>query len=307
MFKTTLAALVMGATALTSTAAFAQDDWRAQMGSFNIGILGGENEADRLRRYDCLRQLVSDTLDMPVELFPAADYAGVMQGLLAGQLHMAGLGAASYAGIYLQDPEAVVPVLTQAQLDGSLGYYAVMVTRADSGIETLEDMQGRSLAYADPNSTSGYLVPRGQLALQGIDDEEYFSTTGFGGGHEQAVVAVLNGQYDAAVTWISGQGEHSEGYSRGNLRRMVDNGLLDMNDLRIVWTSDIIPNGPTVFRTDLPEEARTALLDLMLGMKDSHPECYADTAGGDAGGYVEIDHAFYEGTVELRRSAVGTR
>ena len=307
MFKTTLAALVMGATALTATSALAQDDWRAGIGSFNIGILGGENEADRLRRYDCLRDLVSETLDVPVQLFPAADYAGVMQGLLAGQLHMAGLGASAYAGIYLQDPEAVEPVLTQSQLDGTLGYYAVMVTRSDSGIETLEDMQGRSLAYADPNSTSGYLVPRGQLALQGINDAEYFGTTGFGGGHEQAVIAVLNGQYDAAVTWISGQGEHAEGYSRGNLRRMVDNGLLDMNDLRIIWTSEIIPNGPTVFRTDLPEEARGLLRDLLLSMKDAHPECYADTAGGDAGGYVEIDHSFYEGTIALRQSAQEAR
>jgi len=307
MFKIPMTALVLGATALTSTSAVAQDDWRAQMGTFNIGLLGGENEADRLRRYDCLRDLVSDRLDVPVELFPASDYAGVMQGLLAGQLHMAGLGAAGYAGIYLQDADAVEPVVTQAQLDGTLGYYAVMVVRADSDIETLEDMEGRSLAYADPNSTSGYLVPRGQLALQGINDEDYFSTTGFGGGHEQAVIAVLNEQYDAAVTWVSLQGEFSEGYSRGNLRRMVDNGLLDMNDLRVVWTSDIIPNGPTVMRTDLPEEARELVLDLLLTMKDEHPECYADTAGGDAGGYVAIDHAFYEGTIALRETMIEAR
>ncbi|PWK58097.1 phosphonate ABC transporter substrate-binding protein [Roseicyclus mahoneyensis] len=300
MFKTTLAALVLGATALTSTAAFAQDDWRAQMGSFNIGILGGENEADRLRRNECYGELISEVLGVPVQLFPAADYAGVMQGLLAGQLHMAGLGAASYAGIYLQDPDAVEPVLTRAQLDGTLGYYAVMVVRSDSDIQSLEDMQGRSLAYADPNSTSGYLVPRGQLALQGINDEEYFGTTGFGGGHEQAVVAVLNEQYDAAVTWISGQGDFSDGFSRGNLRRMVDNGLLDMNDIRIVWTSDIIPNGPTVFRQDLPEEARALMMEFLLSMQAEHPECYALAAGGDDGGFVEIDHAFYESTIALR-------
>jgi len=307
MFRFSITALVLGATALTSSAAVAQDDWRAQMGTFNIGLLGGENEADRLRRYDCLRDLVSDLLDVPVELFPASDYAGVMQGLLAGQLHMAGLGAAGYAGIYLQDADAVEPVVTQAQLDGTLGYYAVMVVRADSDIETLEDMEGRSLAYADPNSTSGYLVPRGQLALQGINDADYFGSTGFGGGHEQAVIAVLNEQYDAAVTWVSLQGEFSEGYSRGNLRRMVDNGLLDMDDLRVVWTSDIIPNGPTVMRTDLPEEARELVLDFLLTMKDEHPECYADTAGGEAGGYVAIDHAFYEGTIALRETMVEAR
>jgi len=49
-------------------------------------------------------------------------------------------------------------------IDGSLGYYSVMYTRADSGIERFDDMEGRSLAFADPNSTSGYLVPSYELA-----------------------------------------------------------------------------------------------------------------------------------------------
>ncbi|MFN4100980.1 MAG: phosphate/phosphite/phosphonate ABC transporter substrate-binding protein [Pararhodobacter sp.] len=279
----------------------AAQDWRAGFGSFNIGLLGGENEADRLRRYDCMQELVEDVLGVPVELFPAADYAGVMQGLLAGQLHMAGLGPSAYAGIYLQDPGAVDPVLTRAQLDDTLGYYAVMYVRADSDIHTFDDLRGRSLAYADPNSASGYLFPKGQLRLQGIIDDEFFSTTGFAGGHEQGVIAVLNGQYDAGVTWTSLQGEFSEGYSRGNLRRMVDNGLLDMSDLRVVWESDIIPNGPTVFRTDLPEEARQLMLDFLLSMQSEHNECYQLTAGGDDNGYVLTDHSLYEGTVALRR------
>ena len=78
---------------LLSTVAPAAADWRADFGTYNIGILSGENEADRLRRYSCLQELMTDTLGVPVELYPAADYAGVMQGLLAGQLHHAGLGA----------------------------------------------------------------------------------------------------------------------------------------------------------------------------------------------------------------------
>lgn len=292
---TTAAAIALSAT----VPAYA--DWRADIGTFNIGILGGENEADRLRRFDCMKDLVSNEMGLPVELYPASDFAGVMQGLLAGQLHMAGLGPSAYAGIYLQNPDAVEALLTTAQIDGGLGYYSVMVVRSDSDIENFEQMRGRTLAYADPNSASGYLFPKGQMRLQGIIDDEYFSHTGFGGGHEQVVVAVLNGQYDAAVTWVSLQGEFSEGYSRGNLRRMVDNGLLDMNDIRVVWTSDIIPNGPTVFRKDLPDEARELIIDFLVGMKDNHSECYALTAGGEAGGYVPIAHEYYEGTIALRR------
>lgn len=285
---------------LMSTVAPVAAEWRADFGTYNIGILSGENEADRIRRYSCLQELMTETLGVPVELYPAADYAGVMQGLLAGQLHQAGLGASGYAGIYLQDPEAVEVVMTSANVDGSLGYYAIIVTRADSGIENIEDMAGRSLAYADANSTSGYLFPRGELRLAGIEDD-YFGRVGFSGGHEQGVIAVLQGQYDAAATWSSLLGEHSEGYSRGNIRRMVDNGLLNMDDISIIWTSGLIPNGPTVLRKDLPEEARALVMDLFLNMKERQPECYAASIGGDGGGYVEISHEFYETTIRMRQ------
>ena len=85
------------------------------------------------------------------------------------------MGASGYAGVYLQDNNAVSPVLTTKNVDDSLGYYAVVVTRADSGLTSLEDLEGRSLAYADPNSTSGYLVPRAELTRSGINDgREYF-------------------------------------------------------------------------------------------------------------------------------------
>lgn len=280
----------------------AEADWRAGFGTYNIGLLGGENEADRLRRYDCFAGLMSEALGVPVELYPAADYAGVMQGLLSGQLHQAGMGASGYAGVYLQDPDAASPVLTTKNVDDSLGYYAVIYVRADSDFHSLDDLEGASLAYADPNSTSGYLVPRAELAQAGIDDETFFGRTGFGGGHEQAVIAVLNNQYDAGVTWTSLMGDFEAGYTRGNLRRMVDNGLLDMNDIRIVWESNLIPNGPTVMRNDLPQEARELARDFMLGMKESHPECYADTVGGDGNGYAPVDHSFYAGIVAMREA-----
>src|SRR5262245_14416710 len=68
-------------------------DWRASFKEFRIGILGGENTQDRLKRYDGLQKLVESKLGVPVKLFPSADYAGVMQGMAAGQLEAAEFGA----------------------------------------------------------------------------------------------------------------------------------------------------------------------------------------------------------------------
>ena len=290
--------------ALTAVTPAVAQDWRAQMPVLRIGLLGGENEADRLRNNACMQEQLTQRLGIPVELFPAPDYAGVIQGLVARQLDFAGLGASAYAAIYLQDATAVDPVFVSAEADGSTGYVAVMYTRADSGITSLEDMRGRSLAYADPNSTSGYLVPRFELSRMGINDTEYFSSTGFGGGHEQAVIAVLQGQYDAGVTWASGQGEVSEGYTRGNLRRMIENGLLNMADLRVIWTSNVIPNGPWVVRRDMPAEARAIVVDWMANLHSQDIDCYRSVTAGDGAGLVAVNHDFFEGIVEMRRQAV---
>ncbi len=277
---------------------------------WRIGILGGENEADRLREYTCLADHVEKQFGVDVELYPASDYAGVMQGLISDNLETAGLGSAGYAGIYLQDPDAVEPILTNEQVDGSRGYYSVMLVRSDSDIESIDDMEGRSLAFADPNSTSGYLVPNFELNDSGYateGDDAFFSQTGFSGGHEQGVVAVLNGQYDAAVTWVSGVGELEKGYSRGNLRSMWDKGALDMNDIRIVWQSNLITNGPIVVRKDLPQEVKDAYKDLMLWISYNDRECYALIADGEANGYVPVTQEFYEPIINMRRATMEQR
>ena len=134
-------------------------DWSAEVPVFRIGILGGENEADRLKNYGCWQEIVEKDLGVEVELYPAADYAGVIQGLISGNLEAAELGSSGYAGLYLQAPDAVEPLVTYKQVDGSTGYFSVLYVKADSAYEALEDLKGKTLAFADPNSTSGYLVP----------------------------------------------------------------------------------------------------------------------------------------------------
>lgn len=291
-------AMAMGAAALGLGLSRANAE---ALKEFRVGILGGENTQDRLTRYDDFQKLLSDHLRMPVKLFPAADYAGVMQGIAAGQLEAAGFGASGFAGAWL-DCKCIEPVVVPQEADGSTYYYSVMVVRADSAIKTVEDMKGHSLAWADPNSTSGYLIPSATLKTKGVNlaDGAYFSRTGFAGGHEQGVVAVLNKQYDGAVTWTSGQGYMGEGYSRGNLRSMVDKKMLKMSDIRIIWQSGKIPNGPWAIRTAVAREVKTAFADFMLDLPKSHPRVYADIERGAGVGYAPATMALYQDIINLR-------
>ena len=292
--------------AALATTALAGAVHAQEIEEFNIGILGGENAQDRLNNHECLKEYTEEALGVPVKLFAPADYNGVMQGLLGGTLDMAWLGASSYAGIYLQDPEAVTPVLVKINLDGSYGYHSIGFARKDSGITSLEDMQGKVFGFGDPNSTSGYLIPSIEIPQAGeeitMEPGDYFGDVKFTGGHEQTIVAVNNGDIDGGVTWADGQGAWEDGYNSGALRKAVDAGLIDMNELVEIWRSKPIPEGPIVLRTALPEEVKATMTELVDGLYDADEECTYNISAGESLGFDPIDHSAYESIVAARQS-----
>lgn len=296
-----LIAAALATTALTG-AALAQS---ADVTEFRIGILGGENAQDRMNSYECLRGYTEERLGVPAKLFAPADYNGVIQGLLGGTLDMAWLGASSYAAVHLQDPEAVEPVLVKINLDGSYGYHSIGFARKDAGINTLEDMQGKVFGFGDPNSTSGYLIPSieiPQTTGATMESGDYFGEVKFTGGHEQTIVAVNNGDVAGGVTWADGQGNWEDGYNSGALRKAVDAGLIDMNDLVEIWRSKPIPEGPVVLRKDLPEEVKATMTALVDELHEMDADCAYGVAAGESLGFDPIAHDAYVSIVEARKA-----
>ncbi|BCH64666.1 phosphonate ABC transporter substrate-binding protein [Agrobacterium vitis] len=275
---------------------------------FRIGILGGENEADRLRNYNCLSDHLKKEFGFTkVSLFPASDYDGVIQGLLGGTLDYAELGASGYAKAYLANPKAVEPILTTVQTDGSMGYYSIMVARKDSGMTKVTDVKGKKLGFADPDSTSGYLIPTVTLpdALGGKPVKEYVGSTGFGGGHENLVLEVLKGTFDAGTTFGSGVGNFKDGYTSGNLRKMVDKGVLNMDDLVELWKSPLIPNGPIVIRSSMNDDMKTKVKAFMMDLPKTDAACFSAIEGGDFKGFAAVNVDFYKPVIDARKATIG--
>ena len=296
--KTILAALL--ATAATIGAAQAQG-----ITEFRIGILGGENAQDRLTSNECVRAYVQDLLGVETKLFTPADYDGVIQGLLGGSLDMAWLGASAYAKAYLTDPESLDVVLVKTNLDGSVGYYSIGFARKDSGIASLADMKGKRFGFGDPNSTSGYLIPSieiPQATGASMANGDYFGEVVFTGGHEQTIVAVNNGEVDAGVTWADGQGNWEDGYNSGALRKAVDSGLVDMNNLVEIWKSKEIPEGPIVLRRALPAEAKEKIVTFLSELHAKDPQCAYNMAAGETSGFTPITHEAYESIIAVRKA-----
>ncbi|WP_372619049.1 phosphate/phosphite/phosphonate ABC transporter substrate-binding protein [Falsiroseomonas sp.] len=286
-------ATLLAATALLSTpvAARAQAGWRAQFRELRYGIISSENERDAIARYQNLAAFAERKLGVPMRIFRGTDYAAVVEALRASQLEFAHLGPAAYALARRSMGERVVPLLRHRGRDGAEGYYSVIFVKADSPFRNLADLRGRSFAFADPNSASGFAAPNYFLRKEGIEPGQFFSRTGFSGSHEQSVIAVLNGTYDAGATFWNND-------ASGNIQRMAEKGMIQPNSTRIVWRSPLIPNSPTVSRIEVPEDLRRDFVAMMQAMPTEAPEVMRELSSNTAG-FALAKHEDYEDVISM--------
>jgi len=109
-------------TAATSMPQVGKRDWAAQIPTIRIGLLSGENDSDRLGRFDAYGKLIEATFGVPVRKFPAADYAGMIQAFGAKQIEIASMGPSGYAGAWLDTSGNVEPLVVSVESDGSISY-----------------------------------------------------------------------------------------------------------------------------------------------------------------------------------------
>jgi phosphonate transport system substrate-binding protein len=265
--------------------------WRAQFREIRYGIISSENERDAIARLQGFAAYAERRLGVPMRLTRGTDYAAVVEALRSNQLDFAHLGPAAYALARRAMGERVVPVLRHRGHDGAEGYFSVIFVRADSPARTLAELRGRSFAFADPNSASGFAAPSYFLRKEGIEPARFFSRTGFSGNHEQSVIAVLNGTFDAAATFWNNE-------QSGNIQRMVEKGMIQPGTTRIVWRSPMIPNSPTVTRAEVPEDLRRDFIAMMQALPDDAPEVLRQLSANTAG-FAPARHEDYADVIAM--------
>ena len=169
----------------------------------------------------------------------------------------------------------------------------------------MDDAKGKVFAFADPNSTSGYLVPGAELREGYGKLEDYFAEVKMSGGHEQSIVGVANGDFDAAVAWADGLGNWEDGFNSGAFRKAADSGLVDMSTMQEIWRSKLIPEGPMVVRRTLPQDAKDKMLAMLDTMWETDPECAYAVAAGEAKDFVPVTHEDYLGIIAARKLQEG--
>ena len=285
----------VGAMLLAASSAAA--DWHEEFDKVRIGILAVENQADRVKRYTPFERYLEAELGTEVQLFTATSYDGVVQAIAADQIEFAFLGSSAYAAAHTETNGGVAPLLSPRHTDGATGYYSIIVTRCDSGLKSLADLKGKVLAFSDPDSTSGYAVPYYNLVeREGIRPSEYFAATPFSGGHENGVVGVVNGSYDAAATY-------KDNDTSGIVPMMVSRGMIEDGQACELWTSDEITDGPLTARTNLPVDLVATVKDAVMAVPEKDPAAFRAMTGGESStqvGWIEVDHERYVWIVEMR-------
>lgn len=276
------------------------DGWKDDYQVIKFGILSGENEKDRLMRNEPLRVYLEEALGVEVEIFTAGNYDGVVQALAANQIEVARFGSSSYAAVYTLTEGGVQPTLTGMKLDGNTGYRSVVVTRCDSGIESLEDAKGKVHAFADPDSTSGYAVPYfNMVSKEGFKPEEHFGATPFSGSHEAGVQGVVNGTFDTASTYQNNDID-------GVYQRMENKGMIEEGVICKIWESPEITSGPWTFRSNLPAEMIedvTAAIEAFPAADEEGWKLYSSFDPEDPNpdaGFTRVDHERYQWIVDMR-------
>lgn len=141
-------------------------------------------------------------LGMSIKIYMPTDYVGVVEAL---RNKTADIAFVHPAGYVFANREAKAQIVAVDVWHGKTSYTSRIFVRKDSGFKSVEDLRGKTIAFADPASTSGYVYPMVLLMKKGLvknrDPKTFFKEAMFAGTHEAALLALLNGSVDAVASF----------------------------------------------------------------------------------------------------------
>lgn len=252
----------------------------AQSAPLKLGV--GLFQPDKERNdatYRPLAQHLSAKLGRPVELRTVDSWEGLAKSLANGETDLALMGPWGYV---LANHAAHAQVVSTILYDGKPEYFALMVTHPDSGINSVADLKGKTFAFGDKGSTSGYLIPLHFFMSQGIDPDKYFAKVLYTK-HQAIETQVAAGQLDAGAD-----------YNR-NRNAMIEQGLIKAERSKVIWQSAPLPNDAfAVSQALFKDKAFVARLQAALAEVGPMLKGQPNLLPPHYTGFVTTDNGFYK-------------
>jgi len=219
-----------------------------------LGIIPTESSSGAMKGFEPFRADMEKALGVPVKLFIAPDYAGVIEAMRFNKVHIAWFGNKSaIEAVNRASGEVFVQTV---DVTGNPGYWSLIVVHKDSPYQNIDEIirDGKNLTFGngDPNSTSGYLIPTYYVwGQRGIDPTKHFKLVR-SANHETNLMAVANKQVDFATN----NTENWDKFAKAHPDQI--------KNVRAIWKSPLIPSDPMVWRKDLPKEMKSKIKGFFL-------------------------------------------
>src|SRR5262245_60090872 len=204
---------------------------------------------------DAFAKVISQMSGVPIRAQVASDYAGVIEAVRSRRVDLAFVHPVGYV---LANREAGCQIMVRDIWQGKTAYTARFFVRKGAGIEKLEDLRGKTIAFVDPASSSGYIYPMVLLIKKGLvrdrDPKTFFKDALFAGAHDAAIQAVLHGRVDAAASFDKAPEVHLKEAAQ-------------ISKLAVVGETPAIPEAGICARPGLPPETLTRLKQALLAIK----------------------------------------
>ncbi len=252
----------------------------AQSTPLKLGV--GLFQPDKERNdatYKPLAEYLAAKLGRPVELRTVDTWEGLAKSLASGETDLALMGPWGYV---LANHAAHAQVVSTILYDGKPEYFALMVTHPGSGIKTVADLKGKTFAFGDKGSTSGYLIPLHYFMTKGIDPDTYFAKVLYTK-HQAIETQVAAGQLDAGAD-----------YNR-NRNAMIEQGLIKAERSVVIWQSAPLPNDAFAVSEQLfADKAFVARLQAALANVGTQLKTQPALLPPHYTGFVTQGNAFYK-------------
>ncbi len=192
---------------------------------------------------------LADKTGKKVKWYGAESYAAQVEAMRSGRLHVAGISTGpTVFGVNLA---GYVPFSLMCKGDGRFGYTLQLITHKDSDIQKVADLKGRKIAHVTPSSNSGNQAPRALFKTMGVVPDEDYEVL-YSGKHDNSIMGVANKDYDAAPIASS------------VLDRMADKGIVQRDDLRIIWESQAFPTTSYGYAHNLRPDLQKKVVEAFL-------------------------------------------
>ena len=262
--------------------------------ALRFSIIPTEETIQELTLYKPVIDYLSAQTGKDVEFYMPTSYASVIEAMLGGWVDIGVHGPYSYVIAHEKDPSLEV-FATYAKRPGHLqeegpGYRGALITRKDSGLDSIEKLKGKILGLTDPASTSGNLVPRVAFTKEINQDlEDYFSKVVYTGSHDLSTIAVHEGKVDAAFV------------ATHRFDNVVDRDLVKMEEFNVLWSSPPIPQDPFVYRGKLCDDLKAKIRGTFLTLQDV-PEAKQFLDNVKSNRFVEMTDADYNIIRDLKKA-----